>query len=190
MSPRIKADGIIPGSFLLHECLLNKKTIASSGSPTPSQLSQTLRSSPLFATTSISKLFSPADFRLVPGGSALRAPAPHDTPFTVPCRPDPEEDISAGSHLCHGFCLAASHPPFFNGGRMGSLSSSSPGRSSIPSFRHHRGLHSPPLLLRVIMGVSIPLLSFSSSSWQVFLLLLFRWHYEGHGRIVVLATCL
>jgi hypothetical protein len=37
----------------------------------------------------------------VPGGSALRAPAPHDTTFTGPCRLDPEEDIS-GSPLCHG----------------------------------------------------------------------------------------
>jgi hypothetical protein len=37
----------------------------------------------------------------VPGGSALRAPAPHDTSFTGLCRPDPEKDIS-GLPLCHG----------------------------------------------------------------------------------------
>ncbi len=37
----------------------------------------------------------------VPGGSALRAPAPHDTTFTGPCCPDPEEDIS-GLPLHHG----------------------------------------------------------------------------------------
>ncbi len=37
----------------------------------------------------------------VPGGSALHAPAPHDTTFTGPCCPDPEEDIS-GSPLHHG----------------------------------------------------------------------------------------
>jgi hypothetical protein len=35
------------------------------------------------------------------GGSALRAPAPHDTTFTGPHCPDPEEDIS-GLPLCHG----------------------------------------------------------------------------------------
>ena len=42
----------------------------------------------------------------VPGGSALHAPAPHDTPFMGPCCPDPEDDISAGLHLRHGFWLA------------------------------------------------------------------------------------
>ena len=44
----------------------------------------------------------------VPGGSALRAPAPHDTTFTGPRHPYPEEDISAGLHLCHGFRLVTS----------------------------------------------------------------------------------
>ena len=37
----------------------------------------------------------------VSGGSALRTPAPHDTPFTGTRRPDPEKDISDGSHLRH-----------------------------------------------------------------------------------------
>ena len=69
----------------------------------------------------------------VPGGSALRGPAPHDTTFmfTRPCHPDPEEDISAGLHLRHGVQLATSHPPFFNGGCFGSPSSSSLGSSSV-----------------------------------------------------------
>ena len=42
----------------------------------------------------------------VPGGSALRAPPPHVTPFMGPCCPEPEEDISAGSHLRHGVLLS------------------------------------------------------------------------------------
>ena len=53
----------------------------------------------------------------VPGESALRAPAPHDTSFTGLCRPDPEKDIS-GSPLRHGVRLATSHPPFIDGGRL------------------------------------------------------------------------
>ena len=60
----------------------------------------------------------------VPGGSALRALAPHDTPFTGPRRPDPEEDTSAGLHLRHEAQLATLHPRFFNGGCFGSPSSS------------------------------------------------------------------
>ena len=91
----------------------------------------------------------------VPGGRALHATAPHDTPFMGPCRPDPEVDISAGLHLCHGVWLSTLHPPFFNGGKIGSPSSSSLGRSSVPSFwRHHGGpsFSSPLLLLLVIMG--------------------------------------
>jgi hypothetical protein len=74
----------------------------------------------------------------VPGGSALRAPAPHNTTFTGPCRPDPEKDIS-GSPLCHGVQLATLHPPFINGGHFGSPSSSSLGSSSVPLFWHPHG---------------------------------------------------
>ncbi len=73
------------------------------------------------------------------GGSALHAPAPHDTTFMGPPIPDPEEDIS-GSPLRHGVRLATSHPPFIDGGRFGSPSSSSPGSSSVLLFwRPHGG---------------------------------------------------
>ena len=76
----------------------------------------------------------------VPGKSARRAPAPHDAPFTGPCRPDPDGDISAGLLLPHQARPVTLHPPFFNGGRFGSPASSSPGTSSVPSFwHHHRG---------------------------------------------------
>ena len=51
------------------------------------------------------------------------------------------------------------------------------------------GFHSPPFLLLVIVGDLQPPLSFSLSLWWVFLLFLFRWDYEGQGRIVTLATC-
>ena len=88
----------------------------------------------------------------VPGGSALHNPAPHETTFTGPCCPDPEEDIS-GSHLHHGVRLATSHPSFINGGNFGSPSSSFYGSSSVPLFwLPHGGLHYPPLILLVIIG--------------------------------------
>ena len=59
------------------------------------------------------------------------------------------------------------------------------------------------VVLASAWGAFLLLLSFSSSSWGVFntllsfssslcwdfLLLLFHWDYEGHGRIIALATC-
>jgi len=49
-----------------------------------------------------------------------------------------------------------------------------------------------PLLCSVLLasswGAFILLLSFSSSSWWVFLLFLFHWDYAGQGRIVTSAT--
>ena len=76
----------------------------------------------------------------VPGGSARRAPAPHDASFTGPRRPDPDGDISAGLLSPHQARPATLHPPFLHGGRFGSPASSSPGPSSVPSFwHHHRG---------------------------------------------------
>ena len=52
------------------------------------------------------------------------------------------------------------------------------------------GLHSPLLSSFSLSswGVFHPLLSFSLLSWWVFLPL-FRWDYEGQGRIVTSATC-
>jgi hypothetical protein len=91
----------------------------------------------------------------VPGGSALRAPAPHDTTFMGPCRPDPEEDIS-GSPLRHGVRLATSHPPFIDGGIL-DIHHLHP--RAAPLFRLFGvlmgGLHSPPLLLLIIV-VGLP----------------------------------
>ncbi len=90
----------------------------------------------------------------VPGGSALRTPAPHDNTFTGPRHPYPEKDIS-GLPLRHGGRLATLHPSFINGGHFGSPSSSSPGSSSVPLLWCPHG------------RVSILFLSFSSSSWGV-----------------------
>ena len=59
-----------------------------------------------------------------------------------PCCPDPEENIYVGSHLHHGVRLATLHPPFFNGGQIGSPSSSSLGSSSVLFFWHHNGVPS------------------------------------------------
>ena len=77
---------------------------------------------------------------LTPGASSGRSLPTSGGGSAVVVVPDPEEHISDGSHLCHVVCLATSHSPFFNGGRIGSLSSSSPGSSSVPSFwRQHEG---------------------------------------------------
>ena len=53
------------------------------------------------------------------------------------------------------------------------------------------GLHSPPLLLLVIMGGLQPSSSHSTCHCGgSFFLFLFRWDYEGQGRILASATCL
>ena len=71
-------------------------------------------------------------------GSALHAPVPQDTTSTGPHCPDPDEDISE-LHLHHGVQLVTSYPPFIDGGRFCSPSSSSPGSSSVPSFWRPHG---------------------------------------------------
>jgi hypothetical protein len=115
----------------------------------------------------------------VSGGSALRAPAPHDPTFTGPC-PMPWS-------------------------LTGNLSPSILQWGGALALRH---LHPRAALCSVLLasswGVFFLLLSFSSSLWRVFnpllsislslwwvfLLLLFRWDCEGHGRMVASATCL
>jgi hypothetical protein len=127
----------------------------------------------------------------VPGGNALPAPVPHDTPFTGPRCPDPEEDISAGSNLCHAVRLLTSHPPFFNGGANWLSVIFIPG-PLLCSFVLASSWGAFILLLSFSSsswGVFNPLLLFSSSLWWVFLLVLFRWDNEGHNRIVASATC-
>ena len=91
----------------------------------------------------------------VSGGSALRAPAPHDTTFTGPCRPDPKDDIY-GSHLRHGVWLATLHPPFIDGGCFFLSIIFIPWQLLSPLLCCFDvlmgGLHSPPLLLLIIVG--------------------------------------
>ena len=90
----------------------------------------------------------------------------------------------------HGVHLATSHPPFFNGGRIGSPASSFPNPREAPLFRRFGvsmgGLSAPPLFLLVIMEVLQPpplillvIMVGLSFSPLPLLLLLFRWDYEA-----------
>ena len=91
----------------------------------------------------------------VPGGSALRAPTPHDATFTGPRRPDPDGDISAGLLLPPPIGLAW-RPCTLHSLMGGALAPWHLHPQAPPLFRPFGiimgGLHSPPLLLLVIMG--------------------------------------